>query len=440
MLIRIILSVILVFSGTALSAKNLINISISEGNTGGIPIAVVPFNLNGNTKLNRAEIDISNIIRADLYNSGQFNVYPVKNISSSITKSEEIDYAYWQNKAQIDNLVIGNINIIDKDRCDISLDVIDVVSKKQKKHYLFENILIEDLRYFGHLISDLLFENFLGVKGTARTRIAYLSKEKNGSDLVHKLIIADSDGYNKKVAVTSDAPLMSPVWSPDGNKIIFVSFANNKSRIKLLDLPTGKITSITDLPGINGAPSWSPDGSKLALVLSKDGSPNIYTLDLQSRQLTRLTHTAFIDTEPYWHPNNREIFFTSSRSGGPQIYKIDLNNPDKPAKRVTFLGRYNATPRISPDGKNLVMMHRDDDGIFCIAVKSLVSDETKILTRSDHDDSPTLSPNGLMVMFGTRVNGRKAIGMVSIDGNFRNTFFTDESFVAQPSWSPLRNS
>jgi TolB protein len=76
--------------------------------------------------------------------------------------------------------------------------------------------------------------------------------------------------------------------------------------------------------------------------------------------LTRVTSTALaIDTEPFWGKDGSTIYFTSDRGGKPQIYKSSVGGGGN-AERVTFIGNYNASPKLSADEKTLVMIHRQD--------------------------------------------------------------------------------
>ena len=79
-------------------------------------------------------------------------------------------------------------------------------------------------------------------------------------------------------------------------------------------------------------------------MLSKDGNPEIYVMDLGSRQLQRLTNHYAIDTEPFWGADGQTIYYTSDRAGKPQVYKQRLGSNS--AERVTFVGNYNANPKL----------------------------------------------------------------------------------------------
>ena len=134
--------------------------------------------------------------------------------------------------------------------------------------------------------------------------------------MAYSLIVADSDGFNPQVAAgPAKQPLLSPSWSPDGRKIVYVSFESGNSNIYVQDITTGLRQLVESHKGINGAPAWSPDGRKLAVALSFSGDLNIYAPDMASRQDTRITtDNLSINTEPVWAPSGESIYFTSDRS------------------------------------------------------------------------------------------------------------------------------
>lgn len=128
------------------------------------------------------------------------------------------------------------------------------------------------------------------------------------------------------------------------------------------------------------------------------------------------------------------MFFTSSRGGSPQVYQVDLAS-GRP-ERISFDGEYNARPRVTPDGKSIVMVHRDK-GIFHIASQDLKTGDMRILTETLLDESPSVAPNGAMLLYATQQQGKGVLGAVSMDAGVKFTMPSRQGDVREPAWSPF---
>lgn len=429
--IKALLFVLLIGLQSKVLAEPL-HIEIVGGQNVGIPVAVLPFTLNKSTSVE----NIAAIIQNDLATSGHFHVLDTQDVDQKPKNISEINAGYWKNFGT-SNLVLGSLNYKGSGRYDISVQLIDIYKNEQQPmlNLVFRDKESRQFRALAHYISDLIFKKITGVRGFFSTRIAYITVDRYKNEAVHTLMVADADGYNEQPVFSAKYPIMSPRWSPDAQKLVFVSFRGRRSSINIVNLTTGAVEQVTKFPGINGAPAWSPDGRKLAMVLSKDGAPKIYVLNLESRQLQGLTNGSSIDTEPFWDPNGGSILFTSNRGGKPQIYRVILSTGD--VQRVTFSGDYNATPSLTPDGKQLIMLHQSEKGAYNIAVQDLSNGRVRLITRSDLDESPTLAPNGMMVLYGMRETNQNVLGAVTLDGKFRMRLPIQDLNVKEPTWSPF---
>jgi TolB protein len=161
-------------------------------------------------------------------------------------------------------------------------------------------------------------------------------------------------------------------------------------------------------------------------------------MDMGSRQVRRVTNHAAIDTEPFWGKDGQTLYFTSDRSGKPQIYRMNVNGGA--AERVTFIGNYNANPKLSADEKTLVMIHRQEGyAVFKVAAQDLQRGSLRILSNSSLDESPTVAPNGTMVIYATHQQGRGVLMLASINGRVRLPLPSIQGEVREPSWSPYLN-
>ena len=419
----------------SVQTKAELKLLITKGVESAIPVAVVPFSWGGNKALPE---NISQIVTNDLYRSGYFSLMSVDQMLSLPNKSEDFVFSDWERTNQ-DFVLIGQIDY-------------DAASKQYQVTYqlfdifLGQNVLAEvvpgkesQLRDIAHYISDKVYEKITGKPGAFSTEIAYVTVENVKSNPMYQLNIADADGGRARYVLRSDEPIISPSWSNDGKKLAYVSFERRKGQklgrpaIYIQYKETGKRIRVSSFEGLNGAPSWSPDDKKLAFVLSRDGNPEIYVLDLQTKKLSRKTKHYAIDTEPSWTPDGKGIIFTSNRIGNPQIYRLTLAT--NKVERLTYKGDYNARGQITKDGRYLIMVHRTD-GVFHIARQDLQTGRIKVLTESDLDESPSVAPNGGMVIYATKYRGQGVLSVVSIDGEVSMRLPSSKGDVREPAWSP----
>lgn len=429
-LTRILLLGLCLLVGSVQAADPLL---ISRGTDRAIPIAVVPFGMQGGVLLPE---DMSSIIGNDLRNSGFFEPIARQNMISQPAQPAEIIYRDWK-AVGAQYLLIGSVTPA-SGRLLVSFSLYNVTTEQQVMAGTVSGG-VDQLRDMAHHISDQAFEKLTGIRGAYSTKLLYVTVERFApNNARYTLQRSDYDGARAVTLLQSREPILSPSYAPDGKRISYVSFEQKKPRIFIQYVDTGRREQMTDFPGLNGAPAWSPDGNRLALVLSKDGNPEIYVMDVATRQLKRVTNQPGIDTEPFWGKDGQTLYFTSDRAGKPQIYKVNINSGA--TERVTFIGNYNANPKLSADEKTLVMVHRQDGyAVFRVAAQDLQRGSLRIISETSLDESPTVAPNGTMVIYATRQQGRGVLVLASTNGRVRTPLPTAQGQVQEPSWSPYLN-
>ena len=411
---------------TAPIANAALEIEISGGSAQQIPIAVVPFGGTANTKEN-----INEIIAADLNRSGLFRLLETRGMANLPTKPADIKYAEWT-ALQAQAITVGNVESVAGGRLKVSFQLLDALKQTQLAGMDYQ-IAPSQTRTTAHKIADIIYQKLTGQSGIFASRIAYITK----SGKRYALQVADADGYSPQTVVSSNEPLISPSWSPDGTKLAYVSFEKKKPIIFVQSLTSGSREILANYKGNNSAPAWSPDGSKLAIVLTYGANSQIYTISSSGGNLKQITKSTAIDTEPAFSPDGSMIYFSSDRGGRPQIYKVSANGGSP--SRVTFEGSYNVSPRFSPDGKSLAYI-RNDGGKFKVAMQDLASGQVQILSEGSQDESPSFAPNGRVILYATKVRGRGALAAVSSDGKVRQRLNdATGGDVREPAWGPLAN-
>jgi TolB protein len=421
---RLLITGLLILLSHNLLANPGLTININQGNDQAAPIAVVPFGWSGKTLL---PVDIAQVIQGDLERSGLFQ--GKTGFLSWPHQQNQVYFRDWQSIGA-DYLLIGQVETSDLGY-KITYELYDVYQQRQLLKQSL-NVNQVGLRQGAHYISDQVFEKLTGVKGAFSTQIALvLVKNPTAKKPTYQLWLTDASGVPESKLLESHQPIMSPTWSPDGKRLAYVSFQSGRPAIYIQDVSTGKQTKIISFPGLNSSPAWSPDGQRLAVVLSKDGTAQLYIYHLAGGRLERITRDWAINTEPSWLPDGKSLLFTSNRGGKVQIYRIDLAT--KTITPLTF-GSYSARSRALPNGDGFIFVNGANGKI---TEQDFNGGPVKVLTNTAYGQSPSVSPNGLMIAYSTGGTGQGKLAFVSLNGKQTKVTRLDGD-VRFPCWSPYK--
>ncbi|MDO9664083.1 Tol-Pal system beta propeller repeat protein TolB [Glaesserella parasuis] len=414
-----ILGVVGLFFSVSVKAESDVRISIDQGVSMAQPIAVIPFKAMGGVP-----DDVAQIIADDLRNSGKFTPLDRASLPAQPSSAVEVNPEQWTNIG-IDNVVVGQVSVVGGGY-NIAYQLVDTLGMSGAAGNVIAqgsfNVPAAQMRLGAHTVSDQVFEKLTQIRGAFRTKIAYVVQRGVSS---YELRVSDYDGFNAFTIVKSKEPLMSPEWSPDGSKLAYVTFENKKSQVVVHDIRSGARKVIGSLRGHNGAPSFSPDGSRVAFASNQDGVLNIYVTGVGGGSPRQLTSNAGNNTEPSWSPDGGYILFTSDRGGLPQVYQMSSSGGG-----ASLIGG-SGSGKISADGKNLIMVSGDR-----IVRRDLVSGSTEAISSTFLDESPSISPNGTMVIYSSTKGVSKVLQLVSADGRFKANLPGAGGQYKFPAWSP----
>ena len=194
-------------------AQGQLTIDIIGGGATTIPIAIVPFGSEASFPLG-----VTGVIGADLTRSGLFKLIDPAGLRP--VRVEDVRYGDWTARGA-DAVVVGTMTTLPDGRIEVRFALVDAVKQGQLASFTYV-VTAAQLRATAHRIADVIYEKLTGDKGVFSTRIAYISKQGTR----YELLVAEADGFNPQSIVTSKEPLLSPVWSPDGTRIAYVSLEN----------------------------------------------------------------------------------------------------------------------------------------------------------------------------------------------------------------------
>lgn len=408
--------------GVPFSAHAAMEIQVIGGAANKIAVAIVPFQ----SAAGQPVPELNQIVGDDLNRSGQIRLVDPAGAPQSFDPVQ-INYGIWRGKGA-EAMVVGQVIALSGGRFEVRFRLLDVIKQTQLAGFSY-NISAAQWRATAHQIADIVYEKLTGTPGAFSSRIAYVQKQGKRFELR----VADADGQNPRTVVRSDEPVISPMFSPDGTRLAYVSFEDKKPVVYVQSLQDGSRRKTAAFKGSNSAPAWMPDGKRMAVVLTRDETSQIYLINPDGSGTSRLTQGGSINTEPVFSPDGKTVYFTSDRGGSPQIYQVAASGGEP--KRVTFSGSYNVSPAISPDGRLLSYIGREE-GRFRVMLHELATGQTRVLTDTARDESPSFAPNGQAVLYATVQGGRGILGMVSLDGKTRSNLSEPGVDAREPAWGP----
>jgi len=432
----VLLALAVLVPGAAREARAALEIDITRGNIQPLPIAIHTFNGAGERD-RQMGANIAGVITANLQSSGLFvPLNPASFIQKITAFNKPPRFGDWR-IINAQALVTGRVRAVSGGKIRADFVLWDVFGGQKMTGGQFTTTE-RSWRRLAHRVSDEIYKRLTGESGYFDTQIVFVEESGPKGNRLKRVAIMDQDGFNQRYLTNGRYLVLTPRFSPNSREIAYLSYASNPPRVYLQNILTGQSRVIADFPGMSFAPRFSPDGRRVVMSLQHGGHASIYTMDIGTGQRIRLTNTPAIDTGPSYAPDGRQIVFESDRGGTQQIYVMNADGSNQ--RRISFgQGRY-ATPVWSPRG-DLIAFTKILNRRFLIGVMRPDGSGERILTEGYHNEGPTWSPNGRVLMFFRESRGANAgprLWSVDLTG-YNERQIKTPAFASDPAWSPLIN-
>ena len=203
---------------------------------------------------------------------------------------------------------------------------------------------------------------FVCYQPTLLDMIVALLGDENFSDIPYppqssEICIMAADQKDQLRLTNNRDPDDSPKWSPDGDKIAFLSKRGFNTYLRLVDL-NGELRDILENTeeGLGGDFEWSPDGKEIVYSVyssMKVEDAGLFILDIDSGK-TRQIYSGNESQNPSWSTDHKHLAFTYGAGNTCETHIIDIESEKEIVTPLTSMCHNSAV--WSPDGTNIAIV------------------------------------------------------------------------------------
>jgi len=362
-----------------------------------------------------AAAELVKLMRND-FSFYQKKFFLVEAAANNTTFRQTTNYDYWNSKG-VRYLGTATVDKASGDNMKVSVVFEDIKNKKQ----IYNNSMmttISGIRRVGHEMANAVYKHVVGKNSIFTSKIVFVSdRNTRGRKTVKEIYMMDFDGKNVNQITNHGGIVMSPSMSSDGRYLVYSLISNAKGKrnndLYLMDMRTKSASILSNREGVNSGAVFLSGGRKIALTLTVSGNAEIYEMDVESKELRKITNHFSADVDPSITADGTLMTFLSDRPGKAMIYTLDPRGTESLVKRISFVGQFNATPRFSPDGKEIVFSSWLDNSFDLFRISSDGQGLSRLTKDFGSNEDPSYSNDGEFIAF----TSQRVLSRVKIDQN-----------------------
>ena len=387
-----------------------------------------------------AASELVKLLRND-FSFYQKKFFLIEAAANNTTTRQPTNYDYWNSKAV---RFLGTATV-EKAGESMKVTVIfeDIKSKKQIYNST-ATASIATMRKIGHEMANGVYKQIVGKNSIFTSKITFISdRNTRGKKTVKEVYMMDFDGKNVTQLTSHNGIVMSPTMSADGRYLVYSLISNSGRKrnndLYLMDMRTRETKVLSNKEGVNSGAVFLTGGRSIALTLTVSGNAEIYEMNIESKELRKITNHFSSDVDPSITADGSLMTFLSDRPGKAMIYTLDPRGTESSVKRISYVGQFNATPRFSPDGKEIVFSSWLDNSFDLFRISSEGNGLSRLTKDFGSNEDPTYSNDGEFIAFTSqrvisRSRADQNIYIMDRDGGILGAITSGFGNCISPRW------
>lgn len=372
---------------------------------------------------------IFKMLVADLKVTGHFTVQEDGNIANEMV----LNFDEYR-KAKIDLIARVSAEIL-QDGLVVNLQLYDANSGTLALSKEYKNSSVETYPFLAHKLAIDINDYIQAPNVDWMERIVVVSYYTKPGE--SEILLSDYTLTYKNSLIKGGLNIF-PKWANEQQNAFYYTKYLDKPTLFKYDLTTGQNTQIISSEGMLVASDVSKDSTKILLTMAPNEQADIFLYDIPSAKLTKLTNYRGIDVSGNFIEDEKRVMFISDRLGYPNVFAISVEGEANGSlEQMVFHGRNNNAANAF--GEYIVYSSRETNedfsrNTFNLYLVSTKSDFIRRLSANGINQLPRFSKDGETIMYVKHESNQSALGIIRLNYNKTLLFPLRGGIIQSMDW------